>query len=412
MKRHLICGAILALGLPGSGRAQEVVDEWEEGADDDYDMYFGDQHEAERSDGPASLKEAIRQGRGYRIGGGSERVDDGEPLSRPESDVHTVVEGDTLWGIAERYYRDPWQWPRLWSYNPEITNPHWIYPLDQVRLAPNAQSQGEAAVASAESTQTGAALPMPSRAPVARDGLEPGTVFLRDQGYLDPEALKAAGQIVAASEEQRFLSHVDEVYVKFAKNADVRAGQEYSVFQPVKKLDRAPQERGRLVRIYGTVTIRSFDRQKALARGVLSEAVDPIERGFHVAQVERRFDLVPPKRNTANVIAHVIASVRPRAMLTHSDVVFLDVGRGSGVEPGNRLFVVRQGDAYMEAVGGHANRHPGGEPLPSYDRESLPKEVVAELRVVKVNKETTVALVTRSDTEIYYGDVAEMRAGF
>ena len=46
--------------------------------------------------------------------------------SGPEN--HPVKEGDTLWDLSDRYLESPYEWPRLWSYNPEITNPHWIYP--------------------------------------------------------------------------------------------------------------------------------------------------------------------------------------------------------------------------------------------------------------------------------------------
>ncbi|HEY4393841.1 MAG TPA: LysM peptidoglycan-binding domain-containing protein, partial [Polyangia bacterium] len=41
---------------------------------------------------------------------------------------HTVRRGDTLWGISDFYFKNPYQWPRLWSYNPQIKNPNWIYP--------------------------------------------------------------------------------------------------------------------------------------------------------------------------------------------------------------------------------------------------------------------------------------------
>ena len=54
----------------------------------------------------------------------------------PLPELHVVRSGDTLWDICFYYFNDPWQWPKVWSYNPQITNPHWIYPGDLVRLLP------------------------------------------------------------------------------------------------------------------------------------------------------------------------------------------------------------------------------------------------------------------------------------
>ncbi len=51
-------------------------------------------------------------------------------------EIYTIKQGDTLWDISSKFLKDPFLWPKLWQKNPYITNPHWIYPGQPIRLAP------------------------------------------------------------------------------------------------------------------------------------------------------------------------------------------------------------------------------------------------------------------------------------
>ena len=137
MKKAVLICILLALAYPRAIGAQEV---------DDYSSDFlGGSTESEPAhvdDGPHSIAEAKKEHRGYRIG--SSGVHAGAAMSDGGKDVHIVSEGDTLWDISDHYFGDPWHWPELWSYNPEITNPHWIYPLDQIRLSGDAMTPEQA----------------------------------------------------------------------------------------------------------------------------------------------------------------------------------------------------------------------------------------------------------------------------
>jgi hypothetical protein len=69
-------------------------------------------------------------------GGPAQTVGSGSniPLAADAPDQYVVKTGDTLWDISKVFLREPWYWPEIWYVNPQIANPHLIYPGDVLKL--------------------------------------------------------------------------------------------------------------------------------------------------------------------------------------------------------------------------------------------------------------------------------------
>ena len=208
------------------------------------------------------------------------------------------------------------------------------------------------------------------------------------------------------------------------KGRDVRLGQELAIFRP-----RTTAAAGQIVQILGTVRVDQWDPQNGIARGRIVETLDTIERGALVGPVARSFEVVPPRRNEADVQAHVLASLHPIPPANvffgqENAVVFIDKGSAAGLKPGNRLFVVRRGDAWRRSLVTPAaglRVSPDDErPLPPLEKtpsskapqDKYPDEVTAELLVLDTKKDTAACLVLQARLEIELHDLAVSRKGY
>jgi hypothetical protein len=327
------------------------------------------------------------------------------PVRTP--DVHTVRKGDTLWAICDFYFRNPYQWPRVWSYNPQIQNPHWIYPGDQVALRGDGSDADRAGLGDGQASDRGGLVDRRRQVP-------PDTVFLRNSGFIDDES-NNWGEITGAREDKLILSDFDEVYIKIGKGHDVKVGQELTVYRPVRRVGK-----GKLIEIQGTVTVNQWNAKDRIARARITESLDAIERGARIGPIERRFEVVAPTRNERDVDGAVLASVQPVNLYGQHQVVFVNKGEDAGLKPGNRLFVIRKGDAWHATHPGVAMRIALEDESPAAtenvpkprEENKLPEEVLAELRVISVRKNTALTVVTASRREIESGDRVVARKGY
>ena len=55
-------------------------------------------------------------------------------LGKNYSEIYIIQKGDTLWDISDKFLDSPWYWPKIWEMNNYITNPHWIYPGNELKF--------------------------------------------------------------------------------------------------------------------------------------------------------------------------------------------------------------------------------------------------------------------------------------
>lgn len=331
-------------------------------------------------------------------------------------EFHTVVRGDTLWGISGQYFTSAWQWPALWAMNPQITNPHWIFPGDQVRLL-------SVSAAAAVATSTGAPPPTTLGGRIRSARVPRGTVFLREEAWASPEEVAESGTVVGAPEDNMLLSDGDQVYVEFRRRAP-NIGETYTVYTSGMETRGSDRDAGTVVRVLGTVVIDSWDGQRKIATARITESLEPIERGERVAIVQRQFNPVPPVPNERDLTAHIVAMPQPRTIVGSQYVVIIDRGSQDGVRLGNRFFLTQRGDPWRSTVSNmgrvmrlqEIDRDGDGRVDTPHSAErapdDLPLEVRGEVIVVASHPRTCVGLVTLTSTEIEIGAPVVMRRGY
>jgi nucleoid-associated protein YgaU len=332
-----------------------------------------------------------------------------------------VRRGDTLWDISGRYYQNPYAWPQVWSMNPQVQNPHWIYPGDRIRLRDPGGSPTGAGVGPGGGGPGGLGL--------SKGRVPPQTIFLRGVGWVDDPSKDTWGEVVGSPEDQMLLSEGDDVYLRLKEKdedgneIEVAIGQELTVFQIIRGVGSGKAS-GELVSVRGTVRVDRYNPKTHMVRGRILESLDVIERGAKVGAVLRRFDVVPPKQSGKDLEARIIASLYPHQMFGQHQVVFLDKGIKEGVEPGMRFFAVRRGDRWAQTLGSAgqmATLRPRVEDERAaevdkmtygVDEDLLPDETYAEIRVLSVRDHTSAAIVTVSLYEVEKTAVLVARQGY
>lgn len=319
-------------------------------------------------------------------------------LGGPIPELHVVRRGDTLWDICSAYFNDPWQWPKIWSYNPQITNPHWIYPGDLVRLLPRgvfaqlpAEPENDGTTPAPGPTPT----PTPDVVPAPQRRIEVG---IKQTAFVEKSDLDKSIAIDGSVDEKTLLGNGDSVYLSYPTGKPPRVGEKYSIYQPGNVVKSGKTFVGAYVHVLGTVEVVSVKQDKR-ARGVIVEANQEIERGAKVGPLVKTFKTVPPSPPKVDAQGTVVAMLTHEQLIGQGEVVFVDLGERSGIEVGNRMFVVRRGDAYPRNMNNQIGQ----------DDRTFPARALGEIVIVEVGDAISIGLVTLAVQEMSVGDIVMMQ---
>jgi hypothetical protein len=143
----------------------------------------------------------------------------GAQLRANHPDTYTVRRGDTLWDISAKFLAKPWLWPEIWQANPQVRNPHLIYPGDVLNLSflnggpslglqPSVHREGEAVPA----------IPLSEL-----------RMFLKDMRVMNSNAVRSAPYVVGLEEAQLRGTVGQNIYVRGLQGAP---GQRWAIVRP------------------------------------------------------------------------------------------------------------------------------------------------------------------------------------
>ena len=323
--------------------------------------------------------------------------------------TYTVKRGDTLWGIASMYLKDPWNWPEVWYINPGIKNPHLIYPGDKLALAYDANGRPQVRLVEASalrleprlrSTPISAAIPTIPYSAIA--------AFLNRPSVLTKEEVHAAPHVVAFRNDHVIAGSGHIAYIRGLSDA---AHPRYSIVH-ISDAVRDP-DNGHVLGYLGIYTATALLTQPVTspARAVLIDTARETLRGDKLISTDTQIplNLEPraPSTEVAGKIAWIVGDTGISDLAGQYDIVVINRGSEAGVEPGNVLEVDQAGEVVRDVYGAHGGvlRHLGSMGTSLAPRVRLPDERAGTLLIFKTYAKLSFGLIVGASDTIKVGDV-------
>lgn len=304
---------------------------------------------------------------GLAVTAGAATEDLSRYLREDHPDVYTVVKGDTLWDISGRFLERPWLWPELWRVNPQIENPHLIYPGDRIhlewvdgqpRLTLERGDAGRTYRMTPSDTETLEprirSTPLESAIPAIE--LDAIQGFLVQNRVVAPSVLDAAPYVIEGESERLVLGSGDRVYVR----GELSDSESYNVVRkgPLYVDPETNEVLGQEATYIGLGHAVGQDGDIATMR-LESTRQEVMPRDRVLPTEERRlastFFPSAPEQDIDGQIISVFGGV---TQVGQFDVVVINKGEREGLEPGDVLAIYKRGALARDPIAQETIRLP------------------------------------------------------
>jgi hypothetical protein len=328
-------------------------------------------------------------------------------------DQYVVQQGDTLWDISARFLVEPWRWPEIWRVNPQIENPHLIYPGDIVRMSYDGgmpvltvERPGSTGTPPATGSRTVKLSPsMRSEAHGEAIHTIPIDVirqFLTRPLVVGADEMDGWPYIVSSYEQHLVASPGIEIYVT---GLDPANGQKYSIYRRgpayISKVDGREVVLGYEAIYVGDAEVSAFgDPSTALVTQSVREVLNG-DRLLPQPEDELYSNFIPSIPDSS-IRGSVISAQGVLSEIGQYQVVVVDKGRADGVAVGNVFGVYESGTVVIDKIGTGEKKY-NNAPLMEY----LGKPKSAGERVTLPEVRAGVLMVFRTFDRVSYGLVME-----
>lgn len=317
---------------------------------------------------------------------------------------YIVKKGDTLWDISGIFLNQPWLWPKLWRLNPEINNPHLIYPGDELRLVFDAQGQPMLVKGKPElKWSPKIRQQLKDQDPVSTLPLHAVAPYIRYDSVKSLAELEGLPYVVGSDKGYKSSMDGFKVYI----NSDLVVGQSYGIHQQGDAIidPETNETLGYNIKLVGTgKALQSGDMSKQQPSTIYVDgAKREIRSGAYVLPVndEQQYPTIFTMRAGAQDIRGlIISSVTKLREFAKFDVVMINQGSSQAVQAGDVLTVRRKSPAVVETDNGPQytkdtsrwNRLANG----SHSDYDMPTEAIGQVMVFKVYDKVSMALILDS----------------